>query len=324
MYKFNHRVTLFITVLFIAISLPMIGVAADYPKKPVKVIVPWAAGGGTDTLSRAIGMVFDKYFDQPMYVVNKTGGAGTVGHTFGVRSKPDGYTVIINGFGPTSTQPHLKDLQYSEKDYIVVCQLNKMPRIIIANNDLPYNNMKEMMDYAKKNPGKIRVALSGVGTSGHLGMVQIEQDFGVKFTMIPQGGGGPSRVAVMGGHCEVAATTASEGGPLVTSGQVKALGIMDTVRYADIPDIPTTGEQGFPNQALVLWHVYVPAKTPPERVAMLEEAFKKCTEDKQLQKMAKKLNLSLEFKDGKSAAADLEKWRVTYGELIGKLGLKKK
>lgn len=312
-----------IGIAIFLISVPFVS-AAKYPTKPIKVIVPWGAGGGTDVLTRTISMVWTKYFPQPMVVVNKTGGGGTIGHTYGVMAKPDGYTIIINGFGPTCTQPHLKDLKYTEKDYIVICQLNKMPRIIIANNNVPYNNMKEMMAYAKKNPEKIKVAISDVGTSGHLGMVQIEQDFGVKFTMIPHGGGGPARVAVMGGHSDLSPTTASEGGPLVYAKQVKALGIMDDVRYPGHPDIPTLGEQGFPNRALVLWHVYVPVGTPPDRIKMIDEAFKKCLEDKMLLKVAKKLNLSLEYKDGKTATKDLDHWRVLYGKLIGQLGLKKK
>ncbi|HIE56527.1 MAG TPA: tripartite tricarboxylate transporter substrate binding protein, partial [Chromatiaceae bacterium] len=308
--KYRPYLKLFaITAMFFLGFFPSL-CAAKYPSKPVKVIVPWAAGGGTDILTRTVLTVMDKYFPQPMVVVNKTGGAGTVGMTFGLMAKPDGYTIIVNGFGPTCTQPHLKDLQYTEKDYVVVCQLNKIPRILIANNKTPYNNMKEMMSYAKKNPGKIKVAVAGVGTSGHLGMVQIEQDFGVKFTIIPQGGGAHQKTAVMGGHADIAPTTANEGGPLVYAKQVKALGIMDEVRFAEHPEMPTLAEQGFPNNTYVLWHVYAPAKTPPDRVKMLEEAFRKCLQDKTLQKMAKKLNLGLEFKNGKTATADLNHWRI--------------
>jgi tripartite-type tricarboxylate transporter receptor subunit TctC len=195
---------------------------------------------------------------------------------------------------------------------------------MIANQKAPYNNMKEMIAYAKEHPEKINVAVAGIGTSGYLAMVQMEDQFGVKFTIVPQGGGAHQKTAVLGGHSDVGPTTANEGGPMVLSKQVKALGVFDEKRYDENPDIPTMIEQGYDVTSYVLMHAYAPAGTPPERVQMLQDAFQKCIQDKSLQKTAKKLNLGLEFKDGATASKDLDKWRVLYGQLIGKLGLKKK
>ena len=180
-----------------------------------------------------------------------------------------------------------------------------------------------MIDYARENPEKITVGVAAIGTTGHLGMVQIEMEQHVKFTMVPQGGGGPQKVALLGGHVDVAPLTASEAGPLVSSGQVKALGVMDTKRFAELPDIPTCEEQGVPIRSGVSWHVYVPAGTPPDRIKVLHDAFNNCLEDEVFKKVAVKLNIGVEYKDGQAAAQDIKMFRELYSNLIGKLGLKK-
>ncbi|MBW1995309.1 MAG: tripartite tricarboxylate transporter substrate binding protein [Deltaproteobacteria bacterium] len=321
-HRLNSKLAI-VAAMILLISFPSLSVA-KYPTKPVKVIVPWAAGGSTDILARSMLTVMDKYFPQPMVVINKPGGGGTVGTTQLLMSKPDGYTIGIIAFGPFVTQPHLKDLKYTENDYIVICQVSSIPRILIAHPSTPYNNIKEMIEYAKKNPGKVKAGVSAVGSTGYLAMVQLEMEHDVKFNIIPQGGGGPQKVAVLGGHIDVAPTTAGEGGPLVTAKQVKALCVMDNKRFTDIPDIPTGEELGVPIESGVIWHAYAPKGTPPDRVKILHDAIKNCLEDKTFQKIAKKLNLGIEYMDPEASKKRLDKFRTLYGEIIGKLGLKKK
>jgi tripartite-type tricarboxylate transporter receptor subunit TctC len=181
-----------------------------------------------------------------------------------------------------------------------------------------------MIEYAKKNPGKIKVGVSGVGTTGHLAMVQLEMEHGVKFNIIPQGGGGPQKVAILGGHVDVGPTTANEGGPLAISKQVKALALLDSKRFADIPDVPTAAEYGIPLESGVIWFVFAPKGTPPDRVKILHDVFKKSLEDPAYKKIAKKLALAVEYQDAEASEATLEKFRSIYGKIINKLGLKKK
>ena len=310
-HSIKAKIFAFSVAFLLIISVPFIGFAADYPNRPVKIIIPWGVGGGTDMLVRSMMSFMPQYFSQPMVVMNKPGGGGTIGTTFALNAKPDGYTVCINGWGPFVTQPSLKNLNYTEKDYIPVLQLSNIPRILSAYPSMPYNNMKEFMEYAKKNPEKIKVGVAAVGTTGHLAMVQLEQDYGVKFTQIPQGGGGPQKVALLGGHVDAAK-------------HLKALGVMASKRLPDLPDIPTLAEQGYPIESYVAFHLVVPKGTPKDRIKILHDAFKKCLDDKGFQKIAKKLNIRVDYEDAAQSRAKLEKFRKLYAEIVGKLGIEKK
>lgn len=295
----------------------------SYPSKPVTLVIPWGMGGGTDLLARSLLSVMGNYFPQPMVPINKPGGGSTIGTTEVLKSKPDGYTILINGFGAFCTQPHLSRLEYTPDDWRVVLQVNKEPRILVANNDAPYNTMREMIEYAKAHPEEIKVALADIGTTGHLGMAKIEMDFGVKFTYVPQGGGGQQRLAVIGGHCDIAPPTSAEIGPYITQSQVKALGVMDEERFADLPDIPTLAEEGFPNKSITLRHIFVPAETPDNVVKVLHDAFKGCLEDEGFLAMTKKLNLIVAYKDGEKSREELMEFYNVYGVIIDNLGLAK-
>ena len=324
MNLFNKKIMVFAVALIVVIAIPFTGMAADYPKRPVKIIIPWGVGGGTDMLVRSMLSFMGKYFPRPMVVINKPGGGGTIGTTFALNAKPDGYTVCINGWGPFVTQPSLKKLQYTENDYIPVMQLSNIPRILSAYPTMPYNSMKEFMDYAKKNPEKIKAGVAAVGTTGHLAMVQLEQDFGVKFTQIPQGGGGPQKVALLGGHVDAAPLVASEAGPFTKTKQIKALCVMDSKRMPDLPDIPTCAEEGYPVESYVAFHLVVPKGTPEDRIKILHDAFKKCLEDPDFNKIAKKLNILIDYEDAQQSRAKLEKFRKLYAKIVSKLGIKKK
>ena len=295
----------------------------DYPTRPVTIICPWDAGGGTDMLARGLLTVMGNYFPRPMVVVNRPGGGGTIGTTEALNAKPDGYTILITGWGPFVTQPFLMDVPYGDEDYEVVLQLSRYPRILCAKKDAPYDDIKEMMEYAKANPEKVVVGIASVGTTGHLAMAQLESEYGVKFTTVPQGGGGPQKVAVLGGHVDVAPLTASEGGPLVTSGQLKALAIMDSQRFPDIPDIKTGAELGYPIESGVATHLFVPAGTPAGVKKMLHDAFKNCLEDEAFKTVAVKLNLGAQYADAEFAEEDIAKFRKIYEKISAELGLKK-
>lgn len=320
----KKKMIVFAVTILVVMAVPFIGLAADYPSKPVKIIIPWGIGGGTDMLVRSMLSFMGNYFPRPMVVVNKPGGGGTIGTTFALNAKPDGYTVCINGWGPFVTQPSLKRLQYTEKDYIPVMQLSNIPRILSAYPTMPYNTMKEFMELAKKKPEKIKVGVAAVGTTGHLAMVQLEQDFGVKFTQIPQGGGGPQKVALLGGHVDAAPLVASEAGPFTKTKQVKALCLMDSKRMPDLPDIPTCAEEGYPVESYVAFHLVVPKGTPEDRIKILHDAFKKCLEDPGFKKIAKKLNILIDYEDAQQSRAKLEKFRKLYAKIVSKLGIKKK
>ena len=297
---------------------------ATYPARPVTLIVPWDTGGGTDTVARALLTVMGNYFPQPMVVVNKPGGGGVVGTTEALMAKPDGYTLVFNSWGAFITQPSLKKIKYSEKDYEPVLRVASVPRILVANPKVPYNTIKEMIDYARNNPGAVKAGIAAVGATDHLAFAQIELDYNVKLNIIPQGGGGPSKVNLLGGHTDVAALTATEGGPLIAAKQLKAFGTMDSERFSQFSDIPTCAEYGIPLESGVEEYLVVPQGTSPEIIQLLQTAFKKSMDDPAFLGIAKKLNIGVKYLDSKAARERLEKFRLQYKDLIDKLGIGEK
>ncbi len=293
----------------------------EYPSKPVTIIVPWNPGGGTDILVRGILTVMGNYFPEPMVVVNRPGGGGTIGTTEGLMAPADGYTLVITGYGPTVTQPFLKDLEYDEDDYDIVLQLNDVPRIMVAHPDTPYDTMEEMMEYAAANPGEVVNAIAAVGSTGHFGTAQLELDYGVTFTTVPQGGGGPQRVAVLGANSDIAPVTAPEGGPLVQQGQLKALCTMSAERFDELPDVPTCAEEGYAVNSGVAWHVYVPAGTPRDRIDRLHDAFKNAIEDPAFLPIAERLNLGIKYGSAEEARQQLEELMEVYERIASELDL---
>jgi tripartite-type tricarboxylate transporter receptor subunit TctC len=297
MRKIVKQYIFLVLILFMMVFICEVGFTEEvknYPSKPVKVIIPWEAGGSTDMMMRAMQTVMSNYFPEPMVIINKPGGGGTIGTTEALAAKPDGYTILLTGIGPMVTQPYLTRVNYKEEDYIPVIQLSNIPRIICAHPDTPYNNTKEMMEYAKANPEKVKVGIAAVGSTGHLGMAQLEMDYDVNFTLIPLGGGGPQKASILGGHVDIAPLNASEAGSLITSNQLKPLGVMASEPFNELPEIITCANYGYKVESGVSWHVYVPKGTPTEIVQVLHDAFKNCIEDEVFIKVAEKLNIGIQ------------------------------
>jgi len=218
----------------------------------------------------------------------------------------------------------MSDVPFTEKDYIPVARLDSMPRILSAHPGTPYNTVKEMVEYAKKNPGAIKVGVANVGTTDYLAFCELELTYGIKFNIIPQGGGGPARVALIGGHIDVSAPTLVEASPVITSGQVKSLGMMDSKRNPQFPDMKTCAEYGIPIEGNSENYLAVQKDTPPEIINMLQETFKKVLEDKGFLELAKKLNINVAYLDSAAAKKRLDEVRVHYKDLIQKTGIGKK
>ena len=296
--------------------------AEQFPTRPVEVIVPWAPGGATDTVTRALMSVMGNHFSQPMAVINRPGGGGTVGTTHALNQRPDGYTVLVNSWGAFITQPALSRLEYGPDDYEVVMQLNHEPRILVGHPSVPYNDIREMVEYAEQNPTAVHVGIAAVGATDHFAMLELELEYGIELTITPQGGGGPARTAVLGHHTDVAALVASEAGPLIEAGELKPLGVMGPARYAPLPDIPTTAEIGIPVESGVANHVYVPAGVPAERVRIIHDAFKNAMEDEGFLALAGRLALDPGYADGAESRATLDRFRALYTRIADEMGMR--
>lgn len=271
---------------------------AKFPAKDITLICPWSAGGGTDTIARALVKNAKKYFGVNVNVVNKTGGMGAVGMGATATARPDGYTVGMITF-QLSTYQAMGLAKLSYRDFSLIQLVNQSPGAISVAADSKFKDLKALVEYAKKNPGIVTVGHSGAGGAWHLSMAAVANQLGVKFNYVPFDGAAPTRTALIGGHIDVATTGIDEMLQLYKAGKVKILAVNNTKRHEIFPDVPTFAEAGYPNSSPILdWRgLAAPKKTPPAVMKVLVKGFKGCFNDPEFQKLAKQLGLPLTYAD---------------------------
>lgn len=309
--------------LIVAVMIPSV-FAADFPAKDITLVCPWSAGGGTDTLSRALVKNAKEYFGVNVNVVNKTGGMGAIGMGDAANAKPDGYTV---GMLTTqlSTYGMLGLAELSYRDYDLLMLLNQSVGAIAVQPDSEWKTMKDLMEYAKANPGKVSVGHSGAGGSWHLAMASVASAYGVEFNYVPFDGAAPTRTALLGGHIDVGTGGVDELLQLYQSEQIRVLGISATERSAAMPDVPTFTEAGYASDPISDWRgLGAPKGVDPEIREILEKGFQKCFEDPEFQKLAAELAIPLVYKAGKDFEDFLAGMETTMKPALDSVGLLKK
>jgi len=246
--------------------------AQDYPQRPLKLIVPFAAGGTTDGLGRALAVALGERLGQPVTVDNRAGGGGTIGAEAGARSEPDGYTLLlgsVESYGMTNADA--KRLNYNpEKDLAPVAMVSRAPNVIVVHPSVKANTLKEVVALARSSPGKVRYGSPGVGTNAHIIMEVFNQRNGIELVHVPYKGGGAGINDLLSGQIEMSiigiVTTAGH----VRAGKLRALATTGATRPAAMPDVPTMAEAGFSDFVLgALFGVFVPAGTSADIVARL-------------------------------------------------------
>ncbi len=252
---------------------------AVYPDHPIKLIVPFSPGGGTDLVARTIGQAMSDELHQPVIVDNKPGGSTIIGTDALAKSPADGYSLVVATFAH-AVNPSLKaKLPYNqEKDFAPVCLIGISPNVLVVAPDSPYKTFQQLLAAAKSNPGKLSYASQGSGTSAHLAGELFNSMTGAKLVHVPYKGAGPALTDVMGGQVDMMFATASAVGNLVEAGKLRALAVTTPVRSATplLLKIPTISESGIPEYASGSWYgVYAPAGTPQEVINKLNAAIKK-------------------------------------------------
>lgn len=286
--------------------------AASFPQKDITLICPWSAGGGTDTISRALVKNAKKYFGVNVNVVNKTGGMGAVGMGAAANARPDGYTVGMITF-QLSTYQSMGLAKLSYRDYNLIQLVNQSPAAISVAADSKWKNLKQLMDYAKQNPGIVTVGHSGAGGGWHLAIASIAVKNDIKFNYVPFDGAAPTRTALIGGHIDCATSGIDEMLQLYQAGKVRILAVNNTKRHALFPDVPTMKEAGFPNPNPILdWRgLAAPKGVPADRMQVLVKGFKGCFDDPEFRALADKLGLPLVYEDPKGFEKFLKEMEET-------------
>lgn len=289
-----------ITVLATAICLfGMIsfGHSADeFPVKPITYIVPFKAGGGTDTGTRIVAKYAEKHLGQPIVVKNVDGGGSEVGVSQMSRAKADGYT--IGGFNTASvTLTVLRDASYDAvEDVAPVCLLVSDPRLFaVRADDERFKTAEDFLEYAKNNPGELTIGTSGAGTSGHLSILVMDKAAGIKTKPVHFKGAGASRAAFLGGHIDAIAQTIGEVLEMQKTGKVKVIAVALEERTEELADVPTFKEIGIDLVISSNRGVAAPKKTPEEIVNKIADAFKKASEDPEYIAEMNKIGLPIKY-----------------------------
>jgi len=298
--------------------------AAKFPAKDITLICPWSAGGGTDTISRALVKNAKKYFGVNVNVVNKTGGMGAVGMGAVSTARPDGYTVGMITF-QLSTFQSMGLAKLSYRDFNLIQLVNQSPAAISVAADSKWNDLKQVMDYAKQNPGIVTVGHSGAGGGWHLAIASIATINDIKFNYVPFDGAAPTRTALIGGHIDCATTGIDEMLQLYKAGQVRILAVNNLTRHALFPDVPTIAEAGFPNPNPILdWRgLAAPKGVSAEQMQILVDGFKQCFNDPEFVQLADQLGLPLTYADPQGFEKFLQGMEETLVPALKSVGLYK-
>jgi tripartite-type tricarboxylate transporter receptor subunit TctC len=250
---------------------------AAWPTKPVRLISPFAAGGGTDAFARPLAQVLSQNLGQQFIVDNRAGAGGTVGADIAAKAAPDGYTFLVGAVHHTIAVSVYAKLPYDlEKDLVPVTMVAMVPSVIVVNPKVPVNSVKELIDYAKANPDKLNFASAGNGTSHHLNGELFKIRTGTKMNHIPYKGAGPAMQDLLAGQVDLMFDGMGTSSPQIKGNRLRALAVMTATRAPAFPDIPTLQESGVPDFDVTTWYaLWAPAGTPPEIVLKMQQEVAK-------------------------------------------------
>ncbi|MFT3718865.1 tripartite tricarboxylate transporter substrate binding protein [Pseudorhodoferax sp.] len=304
-------------------ALPVAGLAqAAYPGKPIELIVPFAAGGGTDVLARALAEAARPHLGQSLIVVNRAGASGGVGWAELVNARPDGYKLAIVTVEITMI-PHLGVVRFTADDVHPIARLNADPATIAVRADSPHATLEALLAAARKAPGDLRVGNAGPGSLGHLAAAALEDKAGVQLNHVPFRGANPAVLDLLGGHIEAVAVTPVEVATYVQAGKIRPLAVMAEQRIAaGWEQVPTLKERGI-DLVVGGWRgLAAPKGTPPEVLAVLREAMAKTLREPALRDTMAKQNMGEGYLDEAAFKALIARDNATFRALIQRLGIK--
>jgi tripartite-type tricarboxylate transporter receptor subunit TctC len=257
-----------------AIALSAVSASAQtYPNKPIKIVVPFAAGGTTDLLARAVGAELQKSLGQSVIVDNRPGAGGNIAAEFVANAPPDGYTLLFPSASIAIAQSYYRKLQYNAvNDLAPVALASSMPNLLCVNPSLPVKSVRELIELAKSRPGEILYSSSGTGSSDHMATELFSYMAGVKMVHVPYKGGPQALSDVIAGQVVMIITGLPAALPQVRAGKVRAIGVTTARRTPVAPEIPTVAEAGVPGYEHTLWNaMFAPVKTPAAVVSRISE-----------------------------------------------------
>jgi len=282
---------------FAALLVPALPAqAADYPSRPVTLVVAFPPGGPSDVLARIVGKQMEQLLGQPMVIENKPGAGGNIAADFVARAAPDGYTLLLGNNSILATNESLyKKLTYSpQKDFIPITLIGTQANILVVNPKVPVQSLTELIDLCRARPGKINFASSGYGAAAHLAGELFKAEARVDIVHVPYKGAAPALQDVIAGNDQMMFATAASVIGHIKNGQVRALAVTTLKRTAILPDVPTMDEAGLKGFEASTWHGLVaPTGTPPEIIARLHDTAVKALHDPGVQASLQRLGVDI-------------------------------
>ncbi len=258
-------------LLTIVCAGPAMGQTGTYPSKPMRWLVPFAPGGGTDVVARPIAQKMSERLGHPVLYENRGGGGGVIAGEIVARATPDGYTLLVAAVAVMTVNPTLMKMPFDPvKDFAPITKFASVPNILAARASFPVRTMQELVDYAKANPGKVNWASSGPGSGGTLSMELFRLKTGLKFTHVPFKGAGPATVALLSNEADFLFANPGVFVPHIKAGRLRAIAVASTQRISILPDTPTLTEAGYPGFESGSWYgLAAPARTPAKIISLL-------------------------------------------------------
>ncbi len=303
-----------------ALALPAWG--DTFPSKPVKIIVPFPPGGGTDILARPLADALSKKWGQPVIIDNRGGAGGNIGTKAAADAEPDGYTLIFGVMGTHAVNQSLyKDAGFdSMKDFAAITMVANTPNILVVTPSVPANTVQELIDYARANPGKLNYASPGNGSPSHLATAIFENMAGIQLTHVPYKGSGPALTDMLGGQTQVWIANAPVVLQHIQSGKLRALATTSARRPAIAPNIPTLDEAGLKGYEADTWYgVFAPARTPVPVLDKLNADFVAALNSPEIRAIYAKEGAEI-VADSRASfterlRADVAKWKAVIADL---------
>lgn len=294
---------------------------SGYPNRPIELIVPAGAGGGTDALARAFADAARKHLPQPVTVINRPGASGMIGHGEMINAKPDGYKLAMV-FAEIVIVPHLGLTKLSYEDFTPIALLNQDPAAITVKADAPWNTIEDFIAASKAKSGELRMGNSGPGSIWHLAHAALEDKLGFKYNMVPFGGAAPAVLALLGGHIDAVAVSPGEVATHVASGKLRTLAVFADKRIKGFENVPTMKERGI-DLSLATWRgLAAPKGTPPEVLAVLADATRKIAAEASLKEALDRLSMGQAYADAEAFRAMMKAQNDYFKQLVPKLNIK--
>jgi tripartite-type tricarboxylate transporter receptor subunit TctC len=310
----------------IAIARPArpAGAQAAWPARPLRLIVPFPAGGTTDTLSRILAERLGARLGQTVVVENRGGAAGVIAAELASRAEPDGYTLFLATIGTAAINPNLHaKLNYRVEDLVPVGLFADLPNVLVVRANAPWTTLEAFLADARARPGRLTYASSGSGSSLHLSGEMLKADAGVDILHVPFRGGGDSANQILGGRVDAGVNNLPTAIALIRAGQLRALAVTGPVRSAALPDVPTVAESGLPGYAATAWFgLQAPARTPPAVVARINAELNGIVADPTTRERAEDLGARLRSGSPDGFAAFIREEGERWAAVIRRSGAK--